>query len=267
MRNLALKMAPWLAAGMFTFTAAAAVDAQAPAARVGQGAGVAGIVQGYDHRPEGMTPTTYDLEAYDTSVGTTPVVRGDPATFELFGFKLGMSIREADRNARLRHLRFNGGNLTGPSFEGRVAIRAASLLGRNAQTIPRVLERTSMKDAEGNSYMLVFLPMEAGATLVSIAYRGSFEGNTAAQYMAALQERFGKPTHGGGASVGLTARWCSKGDLVLAWCEDRPALALTTLSEINLALNQGERARTDLERRIEAKAAAVAGMERKRPSF
>lgn len=51
-----------------------------------------------------------------------------------------------------------------------------------------------MKDAAGNSYELNFLPMEAGATLSFIAYRGSFEGNTPAQYLAALQDRFGKPS-------------------------------------------------------------------------
>ena len=260
LRQLRLWTIPLLAAAAFAFSAGAAAPAgreQAPA----------GVVGGVDRRPEGLTPVPYDLEGFETSVGSTPVVAGDPVTFELFGFKLGMSVREADRNARRRHLRFNGGNGTGPTFEGRVSLAAANLLGRRIPTVPKVLESTSMIDAEGARYVLRFLPMESGATLVSIGYFGSREGNSAAQYLAALEGRFGKPTHRSMGRDDFNVRWCSKGDAVLALCDDRPALSVDFGSDVAIGLILGSRARRDLDRRIEAQAAAVAAAQRKAPSF
>lgn len=124
--------------------------APATAAGASGSEGTRGASSVVDHRPEGMTPTPYDLETFETSVGTTPIVAGDPATFELFGFKLGMSVREADRNAKRRHLRFNGGNGTNPSFDGRVEIAAANLLGRNPPKLhARVSDRSSHDEPRG----------------------------------------------------------------------------------------------------------------------
>lgn len=140
---------------------------EAPADRP-SGAIVAGA--SLDRRPEGVAATPYELESYETSVGATPLVQGDPATFELYGFKLGMSVREADRNARRLHLRFNGGDFMSPSFDGRAAVRAAGLVGGKIPKVPRVLARTSMADSEGNHYLPEFLPMEAGASLSSVTY-------------------------------------------------------------------------------------------------
>ncbi|QXQ07431.1 hypothetical protein KX816_05235 [Sphingosinicellaceae bacterium] len=219
-----------------------------------------------DPRPIGMTPEPYGLEIYDTAIAGRPILEGDPATFELFGFKLGMSVREADRNAKRLGLHFNGGNLTNPSFDGRVKMQAASLLGRNAGSVPRVLERTSMTDANGHHYLLQFLPMEAGATLSSITYIGSWDGNSPAQYLAALQAKFGKPTSKYTNTESLDARWCSKGDL-LALCDTRPAFGAIGTRDVNLVLLMGNRARTDLDHRIEVRAASVAATERKAPAF
>ena len=219
-----------------------------------------------DRRPLGVGATPYDLEVYETAVGSKPSVQGDPATFELFGFKLGMSVREADRNARRLGLRFNGGNEFGPSFDGRVQILAANLLGRDMPKVPRTLTRTSMIDPDGNRFMLRFVPMEAGATLVTVTYAGSWEGNTPSQYLAALKSRFGKPTSEDVRADSLNARWCSKGD-PLSLCDDRPALGVTGGGEVNMELIMGVRVRTELDHRIELKAAAVAAGQRKRPTF
>lgn len=213
-----------------------------------------------------MTASRYELESYETSVGTRPIVQGDPATFELYGFRLGMSVREADRNARRLHLRFSGGDATSPSFDGRVAVRAAGLLGTGSPKVPRVLLRTSMADANGNHYLLQFLPMEAGATLSLIAYVGSSEGNSPADYMAALQNKYGKPTSKDLGASRLSARWCSKGD-VLSLCDDRPAFAASGSDKIELTLLLGNPAQTDLDRRVETKAAAVAAAGRRKPGF
>lgn len=243
---------------------AAPADGAAPSEPGGLNAAA---LRGGTRRPEGLTSAPYDLETYETSVGSTAVVRGDPATFELFGFKLGMSVREADRNARQRHLRFNGGDLTAPSFDGRVNVAAARLLGRKIPTVPRTFERTSLADAAGNHYKLIFLPMEAGATLASVAYYGSPEGNTSSEYLAALEKRFGRPTHRSIATSSFAVRWCSKGDQVLALCDELPALAATGGGDVALDLLQGNRARRDLDKRIEAKATAVASAQRKAPSF
>lgn len=221
---------------------------------------------GFERRPLGMTPTPYELESYETEVAGRPIVQGDPATFELLGFRLGMSVREADRNAKRLGLRFNGGNLTSPSFDGRVKVQAGTLLGRNAGAVPRVLERTSMVDADGHHYLLQFLPMEAGATLASITYIGSWDGNSPAQYLTAMQNKFGKPTSKFTDASSMNARWCSKGDL-LALCDTRPALGASGASDVNLVLLIGDRARTDLDRRIDAKASSVAAAQRKAPAF
>ena len=219
-----------------------------------------------DRRPEGVAASPYALEIYETSVATRPVFQGDPATFDLYGFKLGMSVREAERNARRLHLRFNGGDFTNPSFDGRVAVRVAGLLGTGSPKIARVLGRTSMADSDGNHYLLEFLPMEAGATLSSVAYIGSWEGNSPADYMAALQGRYGRPSSKDVGQDRLSARWCSKGD-TLALCNDRPAFVASGSDKMELSLFLGNRARTELDRRIETKAAAAAATERRKPSF
>lgn len=252
-----------LVLGAIAFTPAIATDLPV----VDRSGPTPGAVGGVDRRPEGMTPAPYDLETFETSMAAMPIVAGDPATFELFGFKLGMSVREADRNARRRHLRFNGNNGTNPSFGGRVAIAAATLLGRKPPKVPRVLGQSSMIDADGARYALQFLPMEAGATLVSIAYFGTLQGNSPAQYLAALQQKFGKPTHRSANSDRFDARWCSKGDQALALCDDRPAFAAGGGTDVVMELLLGSRARRDLDARIEAKAKALAATERKAPSF
>ncbi|QXQ06133.1 hypothetical protein KX816_18420 [Sphingosinicellaceae bacterium] len=219
-----------------------------------------------DRRPEGMTATPYELETYDTTVASKLLVQGDPATFELYGFKLGMSVREADRNARRLHLRFNGGDFTSPSFDGRVAVRAAALLGRPIPKVPRVLSRTSMADAEGNHYLLEFLPMEAGASVSSITYSGSRQGESPSEFLAALQAKYGKPTSKYAGVDNLEARWCSNGDLV-ALCDARPALGATGSDRVDIVLVLGSRASHELDHRVDTKAAEVAGAERRPPAF
>ena len=122
-----------------------------------------------------------------------------------------------------------------------------------------------MKDTAGNRYILHFLPMEAGASLVGVTFIGSLEGNSSGQYLAALESKFGKPSSKSARATGFGADWCSKGDSPI--CEERPALRAQGSNEVNIFLVSGNRASRELDRRIEAKAAAVAAAKRRTPSF
>ena len=132
-------------------------------------------------------------------------VASDPATYDLGGFRLGMSEAEAEAVAKGRG--FTTRTVTRyVDFETQV--RSAINVRGGAAGVPTkrgVLGEATLQDDAGGRYMLKTLVWPDGAHLSSIVYLAP-QGTTAADWRRMLVEKWGRPPEEQTGDT-FTTRW------------------------------------------------------------
>ena len=137
-------------------------------------------------------------------------VASDPATYDLGGFRLGMSEAEAEAVASTRHLTTKT-VMRYVDFETQV--RSAINVRGGAGGVPTkrgVLGEATLVDDTGGRYMLKTLVWPDGAHLASIVYLAP-QGTTAADWRRMLVEKWGRPREEQTGDT-FTARWGNTGN-------------------------------------------------------
>lgn len=223
----------------------------------------------------GKAPTSFTPE-FDLGIDGSkndlefrPVDKNDVATFEVGGFKLGMSPEEVERIAIARGLTTDVANVFKPfssptayqtvdTFESSVARLVATRLGTTLPPRVRVIQKANLADSNGSKWTITFSPMERGAAVNAILYNTSARGNSVNTIMATLQDRYG-PT------PGKSTQWCGPGDPT---CEYRPSLkANISADQISLIIQSGMMESLALQKKIESRAVKDAAAKAKKPAI
>lgn len=147
----------------------------------------------------------------DTDLASRPLIKGDLRTFDISGFKLGMSAAEAQRVAAAAHLVTSDGSRRLPfdpelhgtrqtSFKLNVTRAAAVRLNLPRPAGPSVVSEVVLYGAGDDRYHLHFLPMEDGPRLADVMLISSPKGNTPQSYMDAVTAEVRQGTRGEGRS-------------------------------------------------------------------
>lgn len=137
-------------------------------------------------------------------------VAGDPVTFDLGGFRLGMSEAEVSAVIASRKLT-NRGVTRYVDFESQVRslINIRGGVG-GVETRRGVLGEATLQDDAGGRYMLKTLVWPDGVHLSSIVYLAP-QGTTAAEWRRMLVEKWGRPREEQTGDT-FTARWGGAGN-------------------------------------------------------
>ena len=214
--------------------------------------------------------------AAEADPAAKPLIKGDLRTFDVSGFKLGMSPADVQRVASAAHLLASDGHrrlpfdsdrhgTRGADFKLNVARAAALRLGQPRPSGPTVVSEVLLYGPTGEKYYVDFLPMESGPQLSTVLLIASSKGNTPKSFLDAVVAKYGKPPQ---AQVGVDrffAKWCSRG---FATCDDGPWFMVGADDhEEQVKLTVGDRARIDLDRRVEAAGAAAAASAATKPKL
>lgn len=137
-------------------------------------------------------------------------VKGQPVTFDLSGFRLGMSESDVERVMRERGMKVVR-RLRTKTFEdvvrGLVNVRGGHLTMEGGS----VLDSAELDDGKGGRVMLRLLAWPDGARVREVTYLPP-AGTDAAPWRSLLVGRFGEPSRDSGAigSEGLHAVWCGQ---------------------------------------------------------
>ena len=224
-----------------------------------------------DHPQSGLATT-----AADPGLASRPLVKGDLRTFDISGFRLGMSPVEVQQVAAAGHLMASDGSRMVPFDPDRSGTRAADFklnvaravalrLGRPRPNGPTVVSGVLLYGQGGDKYYVDFLPMEAGPQLSSVMLIGSSKGNTPKSFLDAVVAKYGKPPQVQIGNDDMFAKWCSRG---FPNCDDGPWFMVKTDDhEEQVKLTGGDRALIDLNHRIDAAGAAAAASAATKPKF
>jgi len=136
--------------------------------------------------------------------------KGEPATFDLAGFRLGMSEEEVDQVIRTRGLtvrRSSRATTFEDTVRGLVNVRG----GRLEMHGGSVLDTVDLDDGKGGKVMLRMLGWPVGARVRSVAFLPP-AGTEPAAWRSLLIERFGAPGRDSDTtnSEGVHLTWCGK---------------------------------------------------------
>ncbi|MHC9419170.1 hypothetical protein ACYZX9_11315 [Sphingomonas citri] len=136
--------------------------------------------------------------------------KGQPATFDLAGFRLGMSEAEVERVLRSRGMTVRR-RARGSTFEDNVRGLVNVRGGRLPLQGEKVLESAEFDDGKGGKVMLRMLPWPDGARVRGVVYLPP-AGTKPASWRALLVERFGAPARDSDRidGEGLHAAWCGQ---------------------------------------------------------
>lgn len=140
-----------------------------------------------------------------SAVSTT---KGQPATFDLAGFRLGMAEAEVEQVLRARGMtvrRRTRATTFEDNVRGLVNVRGGQLPMKGGN----VLDSAEIDDGKGGKVMLAMLSWPDGAHVSSVAYLPP-PGTDPAAWRILLAERFGAPASDSGRinGEGLHAVWC-----------------------------------------------------------
>lgn len=142
----------------------------------------------------------------DAAAQTT--VSGSPATFDLAGFRLGMTEAEAEHVLQQRGLTVRR-RTRGKTFEDRVRDLVNLRGGRAAPKGGSVLDTAEMDDGKGGRVLIQMLAWPDGARVRGITYLAP-AGTDATAWRSLLVGKYGHPSRDSGSvdEDGLHARWC-----------------------------------------------------------
>ncbi|WP_257555396.1 hypothetical protein [Sphingobium sp. CFD-2] len=131
-----------------------------------------------------------------------------PATFELAGFRLGMSEAEVEGVIKFRRLKVKRA-LRVIGFEDQVRGLIRAREGRAPETGKSVLGEVEFYDLKGGRILLKLLAWPGAARISTITYLPP-RGTDPQEWRRLLSQKYGPAADGGGAidSEGLHARWC-----------------------------------------------------------
>lgn len=181
-------------------------------------------------------------------------VKGEPATFDLAGFRLGMSEVEIEHVLRTRGMTvLRRGRST--TFEDNVRGLANVRGGRLPMKGGNVLAAIELDDGKGGRVMLRMLAWPDGARVHSVTYIPP-AGTELASWRSLLVERFGAPARDADRmdGDGLHLAWCGQG-----LCEGRSDIFRLD-ADVNarggsVALSQPDNTAQSLSRLVEEAAA------------
>lgn len=138
------------------------------------------------------------------------MTKGDPATFDLAGFRLGMSEAEVEQIIKSQRLKVvRASHFT--SFDEQVR----SLLRVRGERAPikggSVLGQAEFDDGQGGRIMIKMLTWPDTARISSITFLPP-RGTDVPRWKSMLVSKYGPAADGGGSvdDTGLHARWCGR---------------------------------------------------------
>lgn len=140
----------------------------------------------------------------------TQTTKGSPASFDLAGFRLGMTEAEAERVLKERGMTVRR-RTRAVTFEDRVRQAVNSRGGRLPLKGGSVLDDADIDDGRGGKVMIRMFGWPDGARIRSITYLAP-AGTDPAAWRTLLVGKYGPPSKDSGTidGEGLHARWCGQ---------------------------------------------------------
>ena len=137
-------------------------------------------------------------------------MKGSPATFDLAGFRLGMTEAEAERVLQMRGMTVRR-RTRADTFEDRVRKAANLRGGRLPLKGGSVLDNADIDDGKGGRIMIRMLAWPSGARIRGMTYLPP-PGTDPAAWRSLLITRYGAPARDSDSidGEGLHARWCGQ---------------------------------------------------------
>ncbi|WP_068094638.1 hypothetical protein [Novosphingobium rosa] len=187
------------------------------------------------------------------SVPATLTVKTDPATYDLAGFRLGMSEADVEGVMRSRGLKVVRATRV-VNFEDQVRGLMNVRGGSERMMRHSVLGQVEFDDGKGGRVLLKLLTWPDTARVSTISFLPP-RGTAPSAWQTLLADKYGRPSDGSGRidSEGLHARWCGR-----ASCGSGAGLfqmsAIVGLDGGSVTLGQPEGTATGIGRMIEAEA-------------
>lgn len=208
---------------------------------------------------------TDEPEAIDTQLELSSLAVGDIRTFDISGFKLGMSLKEANRVARKSgYQRMPLRGHRNFSFEGRARLKANYSLSQKLP-IPRFVQEDSGAIASGGRKLIIdWLPTAQGIRIHKLSYEAPTEGNDPATILAQLEQKYGPAT----TRRGNELTWCS-GNIrdCSGFVTEKPKMVASVGAKLRIHIHGGTLAEERNEQAIKARAAQLASSQARPVSF
>jgi hypothetical protein len=140
----------------------------------------------------------------------TQSIKGSPATFDLAGFRLGMTEAEVERTLKERGMTVRRGTRA-ETFEDRVRKLVNLRGGRMPLKGGSVLDDAAIEDGKGGKVMIRMLGWPDGARIRSVTYLPPV-GTDPGAWRSLLVGEYGAPARDSDSidGEGLHARWCGQ---------------------------------------------------------
>lgn len=133
-------------------------------------------------------------DTFDTNLANQPPLPGDVTSFDIRGFKLGMSPREVRRVARKERFRATVAPTTSIGWDARVIEEANKGLSKKLRADPKSIWVGQIgADSLQNSIELRSTLTRAGSVVIKIEYRFRSESQTSEEIQAAAIKKYGQP--------------------------------------------------------------------------
>lgn len=195
-------------------------------------------------------------DATDSRLENGTIALRKVETFDVLGFRLGMTPREVARVAGRQHFRRGPNDVvdTTGSFEVEATALANQQLNRPTTARSRTyLLRTEGSTPDGSHIALTFTLEPSGPRLSLIQYRARLNGMTKAQFAAALVKKYGPYLPGGGSFV-----WVNPPATLGVWYPSPSLFGIVSESSASLDLSAAQKYRDEMKRRLEARAQQIA---------
>jgi hypothetical protein len=160
-----------------------------------------------------VQPTAAGQIGVDAVAGQT--TKGVPATFDLAGFRLGMTEAEAEQVLKTRGMTVTRRSRTN-TFEDRVRKLVNLRGGRLPMKGGSVLESADIDDGKGGKIMIRMFAWPDGARIRSVTYL-PLGGTDPAAWRTLLVDKYGPPARDGDSidADGLHANWCGRLECII----------------------------------------------------
>ncbi len=144
----------------------------------------------------------------------TQTIKGSPATFDLAGFRLGMTEAEIERNLKERGMTVRRRTRV-DTFEDRVRKLVNLRGGRLPLKGGSVLDNADIDDGKGGKVMIYMLGWPDGARVRGVAYLPP-AGTDPSAWRSLLVGKYGAPSRDsdGVEGEGVHARWCGQASCI-----------------------------------------------------
>jgi hypothetical protein len=203
-------------------------------------------------------------DASDSALSTSSLRRNDVMSYDLLGFKLGMTPREVGRVGDKKRIR----RVMGPSVTGDFDLEATRIANRSLSR--RVSDRSKRQLAiaygqlpDGGRVQLDFALEQTGPKLSLMTYNTKPQGQSREQIRAALIAKYGQPDW----DMGYQMFWCN-GIPKCSGGYDQPRFQVfMDDTQVMFTLNRGSAYTKRVDAALNARAAEIAGRNGKPLAF